>query len=211
MDIHQATGHTLERICSDPELEAAWLATVARLEYMGARKIFRTVAARYPSPDVLEHLAHEVGHAHIFSALAAERGATSALDETSGVVWFQAVDQAVERTVDTCTLPADQKLTLKYLGTTALIERRAMSVYPLFRARTQDAGVRDALDRVIREEAAHRRPIEQEAMRRWTDAGLSFEALFALEERAFAQWLAALMAASAPRIPCAETATAPSA
>lgn len=60
----------LRKIIADERVEARWLNTISYLEYVGARKIFRSVATSHPSVSVLDHLADETRHAAAFKVLA---------------------------------------------------------------------------------------------------------------------------------------------
>ena len=152
----------LRRIAQEPSLEARWLNTVSLLEFIGARKISRTVADRHPSLEVLSHLADETRHALAFKRLACELEGGEVqgylCPEAAGI-YFQTLDRALAAWAAQALGREDTRLS--YLLTTTLIEKRAMLIYPLYKAATRSAQVREELGRVVTEEQGHRRSIEE--------------------------------------------------
>ncbi|NOK15118.1 hypothetical protein [Corallococcus exercitus] len=184
----------LRQLVQVPELEVRWLHTVSLLEFIGARKISRTVADRHPSLEVLGHLADETRHAFTFKRLACEvagrEDVTEFLSVGAASAWFQALDRQLAEWVTGVTGTAD--VYLHYLLTTAVVERRAMVLYPLYKAATRHAVVREELGRVVVEEQSHRRAIEDACQQRLEKAGVTLEPALALEERLFETFLTQL-------------------
>lgn len=181
----------LERIALDPAVESRWLNTVSLLEFVGARKISRTVADRHPSLEVLEHLADETRHALAFKRLAVEVGGEDVADylcPREAGAYFQGLDRALSAWAAKPDGQADEWLS--YLLTTTMIERRAMQLYPLYRAISGHPAVREELRRVIAEEQSHRVEIEKQCVEALAGRGLEEPA--AIEARLFAVLLDAL-------------------
>lgn len=183
----------LRQITRTPELEARWLHTVSLMEFIGARKISRTVADRHPSLDVLNHLADETRHAFAFKRLATE----VAGGECSGYLcpeaagrYFQSLDHELATWATSLTGSSD--VYLHYLLTTTTIERRAMVLYPLYKAATRHPSVREELGRVVVEEQSHRRAIEDACIARLREVNGSLETALAVEERLFGAFLGEL-------------------
>lgn len=154
--------HVLQQIAQDPQREARWLNTVSLLEFIGARKISRTVADRHPTLEVLQHLADETRHALAFKRLACE----VAGGEVQGYLCPEAAGtyfQTLDRTLAAWAAKAvgGEDTHLSYLLTTTLIEQRAMQIYPLYKAASRNPVVREELGRVVVEEQGHRRSIEE--------------------------------------------------
>jgi len=154
--------NVLQRIAAEPEREARWLNTVSLLEFIGARKISRTVADRHPTLEVLQHLADETRHALAFKRLACEVAGEEVkgylCPEAAGT-YFQTLDRALAAWAAKAV--GAQDVQLSYLLTTTLIEQRAMQIYPLYKAATRNPVVRAELGRVVVEEQGHRRSIEE--------------------------------------------------
>lgn len=184
----------LRRLAQSPELEVRWLHTVSLMEFIGARKISRTVADRHPSLEVLAHLADETRHAFIFKRLACEvagrEDVTEFLSMEAAATWFQSLDRQLAEWATRLTGTTD--VSLHYLLTTAVVERRAMVLYPLYKAATRQAVVREELGRVVVEEQSHRRAIEDACQQRLAQVGATLESALALEEPLFEAFLSVL-------------------
>jgi hypothetical protein len=184
----------LKLIAAEPTLEARWLNTLSLLEFIGARKISRTVADRHPSLEVLGHLADETRHALAFKRLACEVAGAEVseyLCPQEAATWFQTLDR--ELAAWTTQAVGREDVRLNYLLTTTLVEQRAMLLYPLYKAATRHATVRAELGKVVTEEQSHRRDIEETCLRLLAEAGApELSTLRAIEERLFDRFLSAL-------------------
>lgn len=172
--MRQRIKAALRTITADYRLEAKWLNTLSYLEYVGSRKISRTVAASHPTVDVLDHLADETRHALAFKRLAADRVGGEPTDylclEPAGV-FFHKLDR--ELTAWATELVGGEHPHLNYLLVTSMIERRAMELYPLYRMASNDEIVRDELSAIITEEQDHRIRIEESCIRLLSEYGIS--------------------------------------
>jgi hypothetical protein len=188
----------LRQLAQTPEVEARWLHTLSLMEFIGARKISRTVADRHPSLEVLGHLADETRHAFAFKRLSAEVAGAEIpgflCPEAAGR-YFQALDHELATWATSYTGRPD--VYLHYLLTTTAIERRAMVLYPLYKAASRHPGVREELGRIVTEEQSHRRTIEDACVARLTAVGASLDAALELEERLFSAFIGELEAAVA--------------
>ncbi|AGC41495.1 hypothetical protein MYSTI_00136 [Myxococcus stipitatus DSM 14675] len=183
----------LRRLAQAPELEARWLHTLSLMEFIGARKISRTVADRHPSLAVLEHLTDETRHAFAFKRLSAEVAGgeiTTFLCPEAAGRYFQALDHELAAWATSYTGTAD--VYLHYLLTTTAIERRAMVLYPLYKAASRNPSVREELGRVVTEEQNHRRSIEDACVAKLSAVGASLDDALALEERLFGAFISEL-------------------
>ena len=191
--MHVRLKQVLTRISESSEREARWLNTVSLLEFTGARKIGRTVADRHPSLDVLQHLADETRHALAFKRLAVEvagREITEYLCLEAAVTYFQTLDRSLAAWA--ASVLGREDLRLNYLLTTTLIEQRAMQVYPLYKAATGQAVVKEELGRIVAEEQRHRRSIEEVCSEVLGAAGTDLTRPQAIEVALFEGLLAAL-------------------
>ncbi|CAM4282878.1 MULTISPECIES: hypothetical protein [Myxococcus] len=185
----------LRQLAQSPDMEARWLHTLSLMEFIGARKISRTVADRHPTLEVLGHLADETRHAFAFKRLSAEvAGAeiTTFLCPEAAGRYFQALDHELATWATSFTGAPD--VYLHYLLTTTAIERRAMVLYPLYKAASRQPAVREELGRVVTEEQSHRLTIEDACVERLTAVGATLDAALALEERLFAAFIGELEA-----------------
>lgn len=163
----------LEEITADRQLESRWLNTLSLMEFIGARKISRTVADSHPSTDVLDHLADETRHALAFKELAnCVRGEeeTDYLVEDAAKTYFFKLDR--ELSAWAAEMAGEESTRLNYLLVTTMIERRAMVLYPLYRAATATDDVRAELTDIITEEQSHRVEIERKCVKLLKDFGI---------------------------------------
>jgi 1,2-phenylacetyl-CoA epoxidase catalytic subunit len=184
----------LERITADPALEGRWLNTLSLLEFIGARKIGRTVASHHPTLEVLGHLADETRHAAAFKRLARDVSgdeSASYLCEEDAKAYFQRLDR--ELAAWAAGVFGREDVQLNYLLTTTVVERRAMLLYPIYKAVTRQAAVRAELGKVIVEEQSHRREIEGQCRRLLEGANAAdLSAPQAIDDRLFGELLRAL-------------------
>lgn len=185
----------LGAICEDTATEAKWLNTLSLLEYIGARKISKTVAGRHPdSPEVLDHLADESRHAYAFKRLCVEISegeCDSYLCEDAAKRYFAELDQRATAWMNELT--GEDDMSQNYLLVTTLIERRAMMMYPLYRSVTSHDVVRDELQEIVVEEQDHRVAIEENCVEMLSQYGVDgLEAVTDLEANLFAGFLDAV-------------------
>jgi hypothetical protein len=175
--MRQRIKAALRIIASDSRLEARWLNTLSYLEFVGARKISRTVAASHPHLDVLDHLADETRHAMAFKQLASQLVGGEPGDylcRKAAGTYFHKLDR--ELSAWTTDLVGREHSALNYLLVTSMIERRAMTLYPLYRSASRHDFVREELQQIVTEEQGHRVRIEEDCIRllsEWNISSLS--------------------------------------
>jgi hypothetical protein len=183
----------LRTICADDRIEAKWLNTLSLLEFIGARKISRTVARSHPALDVLDHLADENRHALAFKQLAhniVDGDPGAYFLEDAAKRYFSRLDTELSAWVEGLVKREDPLL--NYLVVTTMIERRAMELYPLYRAATERDDVRDELQGIIKEEQGHRVAIEDRCLALLQDAGVrDLSAASAVEQAFFTEFIRA--------------------
>ena len=186
----------LRTIACDERLEARWLNTLSYLAFAGARKISRTVAASHPSADVLEHLADQSRRAAAFARLAERVLGTAPSDylcRDAATTYFNKLDR--ELSAWATELVGQPHPSLNYLLVTSMIERRAMTLYPLYRSMTANVDVREELDRIIDEDKEYRVRIEEDCIRLLSEWNITdLAAPSAVESAFFAEFWRALEA-----------------
>lgn len=177
MGMRERIKRALRTITQDERLEARWLNTLSYLEFVGSRKISRTVASSHPSAEVLDHLADEARHAAAFSGLARTVVGSAPSDylaRDAAGAYFNKLDRELSAWAN--DVAGREQPALCYLLVTSMIERRAMTLYPLYRAATSNETVREELGHIISEEQDHRVRIEEDCVRmlsEWNIADLS--------------------------------------
>src|SRR5580698_92804 len=145
------TEHLLERILPDPKLHARFVNTLARLEYIGVRKILKSRRSERLDLDGLQHILDEAVHALRLKKAAASLGGASGTDVRTFAAgatlagdaaenYLQALDHRAEEAL--ADLPEAERAEANYLLTSAAVEVRAQVFYPLYERilKTCDAG-----------------------------------------------------------------------
>ena len=151
---HQNAARTerlLERIVPDPKLHARFVNTLARLEYVGVRKILKSRRAERLDLDGIQHILDEAVHTLRLKKAAAALGQASGVDVgtfAAGATlagdaaenYLQALDHRAEEALG--DLPAAERAEANYLLTSAAVEVRAQVFYPVYdrMLKAHDAG-----------------------------------------------------------------------
>ena len=190
----------LDLILPYPELHARLVNTMARMEYVGVRKMLK--ARRSESLDIegLRHVLEEASHAlRLKKAAIALAGGprdvetfseAHTLAGESGEGYLQAVDHACETALGGLEEPL--RTEANYLLSSALIEFRAEVFYPVYENRLQAHNAPFSVSGIMRDEERH-----LEAMAAGLDAKLPewktlLEEILEGEEEAFKAWIAAI-------------------
>lgn len=156
----------LETIVEETKREAHWLNTLSLLEYIGARKISKTVASVHPEvSEILDHLADEARHAFAFKRLAeivADDRVSSYLGEDAARSYFSQLDRRATEWLE--EVAPDAGTLENYLLVTTLIERRAMTVYPLYRSISPESAVEEEVQKIVVEEQDHRVELQEKCL-----------------------------------------------
>jgi hypothetical protein len=142
----------LGRLCAAPALELEWIDLLSQLEYVGCRKIVKSVGFESVTLEVLRHVSEEASHAFLLKAVVEEGGLRDRswregrLAE-AGWRYFQALDQRIS------ALPESEGL--RYPGVSWAIERRVLVVYPAYLNVTRNDSLKKALRRILAQEERH--------------------------------------------------------
>jgi hypothetical protein len=142
----------LERISADPPLEIEWIDLLSQLEYVGCRKIVKSIGFEAVSLDVLRHVSEEASHAYLLKTVAEEgglRGRSWRDGRFSEAGWgyFQELDHRIS------ALPGAEGL--RYPGVSWAVERRVLAVYPAYLEVTRNEALRRVLRRILAQEKEH--------------------------------------------------------
>jgi hypothetical protein len=188
----------VDGIIAAPALHARFVNTLARMEYVGVRKLLKSRRADRLDLDGLQHMLDENVHAlrlkKAATALAAAAGTrvtTFSDDDTlagaAGEAYLQALDHRAEGGV--VDLPSDKRVEANYLLTTAAIEIRAQVFYPIYDARLSAHGVGFSVAAISKDEDRHLGEMARGLERTFGDWRARLEPLLADEERLFADFL----------------------
>src|SRR5262245_52546732 len=157
------TRRLLDRIVVDAELHARFVNTLARLEYVGVRKILKSRRAEHIALDGLQHILDEAVHAlRLKKAAVALAGSgdgvstfadVATLAGDAGESYLQALDhRAEEALVD---LPPAQRAEANYRLTSAAVEVRAQVFYPIYERCLQENRVGFSVAAISKDEDRH--------------------------------------------------------
>jgi hypothetical protein len=197
------TRQLLPRIVGDREMHARFVNTLARLEYVGVRKILKSRRSERIGLDGLQHILDEAVHAlRLKKAAVALAGSGdgvltfadgATLAGNAGESYLQALDRRAEEML--ADLPLDRRSEANYHLTSAAIEVRAQVFYPMYEEclRANDVGFSVAA--ISKDEDRHLDEMAAGLDRALPDWRLRLEAVLAAEEALYARFLLAIDAA----------------
>jgi len=206
----------LERIIPDVTLHARFVNTLARMEYVGVRKILKSRRSECLDLDGLQHILDEAVHAlrlkKAATALAGRQplqvltfADSHTLAGDAGEGYLQALDHRAETTL--ADLPEGERAEANYLLTSAAIEVRAQVFYPIYDERLRALGAGFSVAAISKDEDRHLAEMADGLTRRLGDGRPRLEPLLEAEEALFARFLTqiegALPAVAAPRVAAA--------
>ena len=186
----------LKRIVSRRTLHGRWLNTLSFMEYIGTRKILKSLPAEILNETLLCHIHEEASHSLFFKRLArkvegedrlpAEGGRCFRKEEmltpAEGSIYFQSLDRK------SAELSGGSAL-LNYLYTTWTLETRATAVYLLYNRILKNAGAPFSLNPVLKDEKKHLQQVKHSIEKIDADCRARFKELKEFEEKAFSRFL----------------------
>lgn len=205
----------LEDVIAEPGLHARFVNTLARLEYVGVRKMLKSRRAELLTLEGLQHVLDETVHAlrlkKAATALAAGAGVpvtTFAGDDTlagdAGEDYLQAIDVAAESAVAQAAAVRANRLDdgghprraeANYLLTSAAIEVRAQVFYPIYDRLLTERRVGFSVAAIAKDEDRHLAEMAEGLARIFPDWRAIFEPLLLVEERLFCGFMDAVRGA----------------
>jgi hypothetical protein len=188
----------LNDIIPDPAVHARFVNTLARMEYVGVRKLLKSRRSDRLDLDGLQHMLDESVHAlrlkKAATQLAATVGATVSTfsdDDTlagdGGEAYLQALDHEAEASL--IDLPPDRQTEANYLLTTAAIEVRAQVFYPIYDRLLAEHRVGFSVTAITKDEDRHLAEISRGLERTVGNWRTRFEPLLLTEEVLFGFFL----------------------
>ena len=194
---------------ADPLLHARFVNSLARMEYVGVRKMVKARRSEALDCDGLQHLIEEAGHAlrlkRAALALAAEAPETietfaeeHTLAGEAAEAYLQEVDHACEELL--AALPDAVRAEANYLLSSVAIEVRAAAFYPLYEEALRIAEAPFSVRPILRDEDRHLAEVSERLRAQLgSDADSTLARALAAEAPAFARWEAAMCAAIGSR------------
>lgn len=184
---------TLARLIERPDLHARFLNTLARLEYVGVRKMLKSRRADALDLDGLRHILEEAVHAvrlkkfaHAVADGQVDVTTFAELHTLAGDAaedYFQAIDAAAARCVGELEGEAC------YWLTSTAIELRAQSFYPAYQQALQRAGAPLSVQSIISDEHEHLEQMGKALPRHLANWREALQQVMAVEESSFCVYL----------------------
>jgi hypothetical protein len=202
--------HVLEEIIAEPELHARFVNTLARLEYVGVRKMLKSRRSELLTIDGLQHILDEAVHALRLKKAAVALGASFGARVTTfsghdtlagdeGEDYLQAIDLAAGPLAAGAAVREDwtpaRRAEANYLLTSAAIEVRAQIFYPIYDRLLAERRVGFSVAAIAKDEDRHLAEMADGLGRTFADWRAVFEPLLAAEERLFCGFMDAVRAA----------------
>ena len=192
----------LDRIIPQPAVHARFVNTLARMEYVGVRKMVKSRRAERLDLDGLQHLLDETVHALRLKKAAAALAAAGAgagtvttfsdadtLAGDAGEAYFQAIDWRAEAALTGGGEP--ERAETNYLLTSAAIEVRAQAFYPIYEQRLRAHGAPFSVAAITRDEDRHLQEMSDRLRAVLGPEPRALDAVLADEEDLYGQFLSA--------------------
>jgi hypothetical protein len=142
----------LGKLSAAPQLELEWIDLLSQLEYVGCRKIMKSIGFESVSLEILRHVSEEASHAYLLKAVVEEGGIVGrswrdGRFAEAGWGYFQTLDRRIS------ALPGSDGL--RYPAVSWAIERRVLVVYPAYLKATRNESLKRALRRILAQEERH--------------------------------------------------------
>src|SRR6478735_2242656 len=144
------TRRVLERIVSSREAHARFVNTLARLEYVGVRKILKSRRSERISLDGLQHILDEAVH-----ALRLKKAAVALAGSGDGVLTFADGATLAGNAGESYLQALDRRSEANYHLTSAAIEVRAQVFYPMYEECLRANGVGFSVAAISKDEDRH--------------------------------------------------------
>lgn len=174
-NLSQEWGDFLQEIFSSDPVHYLWLRSLSYLEYIGYRKMVKTLEHQEVNQGVYHHLTDEIRHSFLLKELAEKAFdgrfqhvpfEPRLIDIAEG--YFQDVDGEVNQWI--LNENGQERPFLCYLLVSYIIEKRAMTVYPTYYAKLREAPAKLILQKIIKDERDHLNYLE-DRMRLLPEAG----------------------------------------
>lgn len=187
----------LSRIVRSARLHALWLNTLARLEYIGVRKMLKARQSETLDLDGLRHILEEAAHATRLKKAALATALDTSWVQTfsdahtlcgdAAEGYFQALDGEAHRLVESAGVTSSDEAC--YLLTSTAIELRARSFYPTYQAVLEEAKSAVSVSSIIGDEEAHLEHMAAALPRELPNWREVLEAVMRVEETSFQAYL----------------------
>ncbi len=192
-------------LVGNPALHARFINTLARMEYVGVRKMLKARHVDRLDLEGLQHIVEEASHALRLKRAAKKIGGER---EKDGIATFssahtlggpeaerylQEVDHACEELVRFYGFPEAERREANYLLSSLIIEIRAQAFYPLYEQNLQAANAPFSVRAILKDEVKHLQEMEHQSQQIFGSTWRTLvEDALRVEAKFFEDWVAQL-------------------
>lgn len=157
--------HFLDEITENKPKHHLWLRSLSYLEYIGYRKMVKSVPYTKVNTGVYHHLSDEIQHSFILREIADKQfGLALPITQVTDLVsiaesYFQGLDSQIDDWIQSKLGQKDPYSS--YVWVSYSIEKRAMKVYPQYLAKIKEAPLKLVIQKIIKDEAEHLNYLEK--------------------------------------------------
>jgi len=184
----------LEEVTSSDAKHYQWLRSLSYLEFIGYRKMVKSLGYQGVRKGVYHHLSDEINHSFMLQELAekgfcSDREGKSFDSELMGIAeaYFQDLDSGVKDWIS--KVKGEQNPYLCYMLVSYIIEKRAMKVYPQYYSFLKEAPLKYVLQKIIKDEKEHLSYLEDQLELREELSSFANSNLWDFEETLFSRFL----------------------
>lgn len=148
-----------------PEMHYLWQKSLSYLEYIGYRKMMKSLPQPIETNQAFQHISDEIRHSFLFQKLADKSLESLDYAPKFGNVligmaedYFQALDAKIDDWVEKNFTSKNTEYC--YILTSYVIEKRAMEVYPFYQAQLLEDPARHVVTQIIKDEKDHLASLE---------------------------------------------------
>ena len=145
----------LERVITQDSLHARWLNTLSYLEYIGTRKILKSLPSAILNKAFLEHIQEESRHSLFFKALAEKISGTEKGYKEHELIAGIAAKNYFKQVDHYSVKFSFSNPLVSYLYTTYVVEQRALAVYSFYQDLLKKSKKPFSIQAVLNDEKEH--------------------------------------------------------
>ena len=183
----------LEQVTQNPIQHHLWLRSLSYLEYIGYRKMVKSVPYAKMSTGVYHHLSDEIQHSFMLREIADKQfGNTLDMEKVTSLVgiaenYFQGLDSQIDDWI--ASKLGNKDPYASYVWVSYSIEKRAMKVYPQYLSKLHEASLKGAIQKIIKDEAEHLSYLEEVLDQFPEEISLKNAPVLEIEEKCFGNFL----------------------
>ncbi len=197
MSPRQSWKSQIQKFIENPAMHFLWLKSLSYLEYIGYRKMIKSIPQPISNHRVFQHVSDEIKHSFLFQKLAEKilKSNTEPLVFEKKLIsfaedYFQALDSKVEEWVEEVFSKKNPEYS--YMLTSYVIEKRAIKVYPFYQLQLEEEPMKQVLMQIIKDEQDHLDLFESQLKKIPQLKGIKHSEIWSFEEKLFKEYMNAL-------------------